>query len=128
MRPITVNKGELLDILRKNRDAHRAIFEEALEGYRKKVVEVLEERLEEARKGRKWDVYVHLTQPEDHTRDYTVAIDMLTMSLSDTAELDEQSFRSFVKDDWQWKRQFLASNSLYSATATKVLGAMGDDD
>lgn len=122
MRPITVDKGPLLATLRKNRDAHRAIFEEALEGYRKKAIEVFEDRLAQIKSGKGFQSYVSLAEPDDHTNDYDVAIAMIEMSVHDQIELDELSFRQFVRDEWQWKKQFLMTNSGYSRTAARMAG------
>jgi hypothetical protein len=43
-------------------------------------------------------------------------------------ELSEQEFGQYVMDDWAWKRQFLLSNSAYSATAANYVGANDFDD
>lgn len=116
-----VDKDQLLEVLQKNRDAHRTIFEEALEGYRTKVLEYLEKRIEEVRKGKKIDHYICLDQPEDHTSDYDRIIKMVEMSTESSIELDQNSFASYVMDDWNWKHQFLTSNSTYSTTAAARL-------
>lgn len=115
MKSVTVEKTELLDILKTNRDAHRAIFENALEGYRIKWIEILEERLEEVRLGRKIDHGIWLNEPVDQTKDYDRAIRMVEMHTKDTIELDEKSIANFVLDDWSWSDQFVTTNSMYTA-------------
>jgi hypothetical protein len=124
VRPVRVSKPDLLAKLEANRAGHRAIFEEALEGYRTKAIELFSAEVEKIRSGQKFRSFVSLTEPEDHTADYDAAIGMLQLSLDDAVELDEQSYRSFVLDEWDWKRQFLATNRSYSATAA----AQADDD
>lgn len=123
MNKIRVKKVDLLDALRKNREGHRAIFEEALEGYHKKVVEELERRLADARANKRFDVSIRLVQPEDHTEDYDRAIEMLEMDLNDEQELSTQEFAQFVQDDWGWRQQFLTSNAMYSTAAMDELGS-----
>ncbi len=126
MQKIKVKKADLLGILRKNRDAHKAVFLEAQEGFRKAVVAALEQRLEVARKGKRVDQYLHLAEPENRTRDYDRTISMLEMDLSDTVELSETDYAQYVLDDWDWKRQFLGTNRAYSSSAARLAEALGD--
>ena len=53
MKEVTVNKEELLEKLRANRDKHRAVFLEARKGYRNAVIRELDCMLQEARDGQK---------------------------------------------------------------------------
>ena len=122
MTSVTVKVDELLDILKKNREAHRAIFLEAQKGYREEVIRRLDDMLADAREGRKITSYVQFEEPSDQTKDYDRAIRILEMSVDDEAELNDQTFRSFVMDDWSWKSNFLLSNSYYSATAASLVG------
>jgi hypothetical protein len=128
MKPIKVNKDQLVAALQENRSKHHAIFEEALEGYKIEAIRQLSRHLDRIRKGQPKRVYISIPQPEDHTSDYDTAIQMMAWSVDDVIELDEQSFKSYVLDDWTWKRQFLASNSFYSKTASDLLGNDDDDD
>lgn len=120
MNEITVPKAQLLSILKVNRGKHRAIFEEALEGYHRRVVEELQARLEAARAGTKWDALIVLVQPENHTKEYDRAIQMLEMDINETVILDEKQFTQFVQDEWGWTDRFLISNSNYSQTAVRA--------
>lgn len=114
MNEIKVNKAELLATVKKNRDAHRAIFEKACEGYRSKAVAELEAMLTEARAGKQIRRGLSLVEPMDQTRDYDRVIRMLEMSVSTEVELGETEFSQYVMDDWQWKRQFTLTNSAYT--------------
>ena len=128
MRPVNVNKTDVLKRLRKNRKAHRAIFLEALEGYRKAAIAEFEKHIERVKKqpaGKNFRVYVSLTQPVDHTEDYDSAIGLLELSVDEVVSLDEDSYRQFYLDQWGWTASFVASNSYYSATAAKQVK---DDD
>lgn len=48
MKSIRADRKKLVEILKKNREEHRKIFLEALDGYKKKVLEILEGALERA--------------------------------------------------------------------------------
>ena len=117
MRPVRVDKKKVLEALKENRSTHRAIFEEAVEGYRKEVVKQLEKHIKQMKSGKPKRTYISIPYPEDHTSDYDDAIEMLEMSLDESIDLDAEAFKAFYKDDWSWKNQFLASNSGYSRTA-----------
>lgn len=117
MQTVNVKKDELLTKVRSNRDKHRGIFEEALDGYQKRCIELLEEHLDRVRRGTRERVVVSIPFPEDHTDDYDVVIAQLEMSVDDEIEVFEQEFRQYVMDQWSWSRSFYATNSVYSATA-----------
>lgn len=121
MNSITVDVDKVLNTLRENRDAHRAIFEEALEGYRSVVIDTLEQQLARAKAGKKINAYIQFSQPEDHTSDYDRVIRMLEWTTDHEITLSEHDFAQYVLNDWKWQQQFLTSNSAYSMTAAKAL-------
>lgn len=123
MERVTVRKGELLTALRENREAHRAIFEEACDGYQAEAIRLLEGHLERIKSGKRVTVYVQLPEPVDHTKDYDRVIRMVEMSVDNEVELEAQDFASYVMDDWRWKAAFLTTNSAYSASATRALSS-----
>lgn len=119
---VIVEKNEIMRVIEKNRESHRTIFKEAIEGYRKKALEVLQQHIKEIEAG-KFFTYISMTQPEDHTRDYDRVLDMLKRHQDSEISLSEPDYAMYVLDDWQWKRQFLTSNSQYSSTAAAALRA-----
>jgi hypothetical protein len=123
MNYVKVNRNELLDVVRKNREQHRKIFEEAIEGYRSAAIKELDAMLNEAKAGKRIRRTVSLVEPVDQTREYNKVIRMLEMSTEDVIELQEHEFSQYVLDDWGWKGQFLASNSAYSSTAMGLFAA-----
>ena len=118
---VTVEVTELRTKINENRTKHRAIFEEAVEGYRQKAVELLEQHITEIKAGKVVRVQVSLPTPEDHTRVYDRVLAMLDMHQQPQIEISEQDFASYVLDDWHWKRAFLTANAMYSATAMASL-------
>jgi len=119
---VSVDKKELLEKLEENRTKHRAIFEEAIVGYRECAIELLDKRLAAIKSGKKINMIFKVIEPQDHTTDYDVAIAMIKMSVDDTIELDQTQFQCYVLDDWRWKRDFLYSNAQYSKTASDEIG------
>lgn len=121
MKTVTVVKADLVKRIEKNRAGHRKIFEEAVEGYKKEAVKLLEQHIKRIQTGKLEEVAVRLPQPRDHTSDYDRVLEMLAMHVEDQIEIDEDAFASYVMDDWSWKQQFLATNAAYSATAARQL-------
>lgn len=122
MENITADRNEVMATLENNRDAHLAIFEEALKGYKTEVMKQLQEHLAKVESSKMYPVSIHIPVPENHIRDYDRAITMLGLSVEPTIVLSEKDVQCYVMDDWAWKRQFLTTNSSYSAAATQALG------
>lgn len=116
MEKIIVDKTELLEKVKQNRTDHRAIFEEALEGFKRSVEEELSRLLAEARAGKRQDIRVVKTCPKDHTGDYDRTIAMIEMAKGDEVTLAEHDFAMYVMDDWGWQAEFLG-NTYGSSTA-----------
>jgi hypothetical protein len=114
MNEIKVKKEELLTVLKRNRYEHRAIFLEALEGYRKQVIAELEVMLAEAKSGRQIRRAVSLVEPINQTSDYDRIIRILEMETRDEIQLQEREFAQYVMDDWAWKQQFTSMTSTYT--------------
>lgn len=113
MDKVVVNKQELLDKLVENRLKHNEIFLAAQLNYRQQMITELDRMLKEAREGKRFQRSVTLCEPVDHTKEYDAAIAMLTMSTDGEIQISHNDFAMFVLDDWQWKRNFLTTNSAY---------------
>lgn len=117
---VRIGKGELLEIVQGNRDEHRKIFEEALEGWKRKVTQELERAYEDAKAGRDWRGHVVITRPEDHTAEYDHVIRLLELSLDDELELSARDFSQYVMDRWGWQGAFLATANQYGSTTSNM--------
>lgn len=118
MDEITVKKVDLLKKLKENRTSHRADFELALEGWYQTGLKELERLVKEAKANKQVNFFLSLPRPEDHTTDYDRAIEMLEMDIDTEVILDEHEFRTFVQDDWGWKKAWNTSNFGYVAAAS----------
>lgn len=114
MDKITVSKEELLDRLRENRERHVGTFEQVLEDYRTKAVELLEEHIDRIREGKVEKVNVILPPPENYESEYDRAIAMVEWEKRDLIELDEHTFSQWVLDEWSWKHAFNQTVATYS--------------
>lgn len=116
MRDVKVHRQELRDKVQINRDQHRGQYERAIKGWRREATRLVQAALVELEAGtRLFAVYTD-APPADHTKDYDCVLEMLRMSVDETITLDQQTFRQYVLDDWQWKEAWSVSNSKYLGT------------
>lgn len=75
------------------------------------------------------DTGLDLVYPEDHSADYERAIQMMKSSIYDTVELSSEEYDSYVLNNWEWKKNFVASNATYVNTMrskyNRVAGPQG---
>lgn len=116
---VTVKKGELLSILRKNKKNHRSVFIDAQKGYRAQVIAELDQMLDDARNGGRIRRAIELVEPQEHTKDYERVIRMLEMSTASTITVTEAQFRSYVMDEWDWRGAFIGSTVAYNSPKFK---------
>ncbi len=111
---MTFKVNELEQSIRKNGREHCAIFERAVEGYRTAVIKALDSRLEDVKAGRKVDLYIRLPEPTNHTADYDSVLEMLAMTTAEQIVLDQDMFRMYVLDEWDWQQDFKTTASNYT--------------
>ena len=117
---IDVPRKKLLKALQENRELHRKIYAEAVEGFRRAAVQLLERELKTRREhdtGPLKRLSVKLDPPQEHLEEYDTAINMLGWAVDDTIELTAEQFSNLVEDKWHWKKNWLEANVLYSRTA-----------
>ena len=119
-RTLKFKKASLLEKIKENRESHRRIFLEALDGYRRKASAILENNLKDLRENRKISSVIKIPVPKDQTRQYDRVISMLENTIQDEIELTGLEYGRYVQDDWEWKEEFLISNATYSETARKM--------
>lgn len=111
---VSVQKTELVTKILANRDQHRTVFLEAVEGFREELLGILESRVDQVKAGNKVSLYIQIPEPEDHTADYDRVISMLSMHTDDIITIDSQDFARYVMDDWEWKRKWVETTSNYT--------------
>jgi hypothetical protein len=116
----TIKRGDLLEKLRTNRELHAKIVQEAREGYVKSAKVALAHKMEELAAGKIAALTFSLRTPVDCTQVYDTTIKMLEMNVDDTVVLAADEFRNLVEDQWDWSREFYASNASYSRTAATI--------
>ena len=93
MRSVKIDRTELLEILKKNREQHIKDFEEAKVGYREDAVKELSEMLEGAKSGGDIKRHINAIQPMSYEDSYNTVIRMLELSIDSSVELTMQEFQ-----------------------------------
>lgn len=124
MREIKVDRKELLEKVRANREKHRTEYLEAVADYRRVAFEEVEkaigrlkrtiDELESGQTIRLNTIVFNLQVPEDHTKDYDQVITMLEMSVEDVLLIKSDEFSKYVMDNWDWKFDFENTKMSYS--------------
>lgn len=111
---VTVNKVELIDTMKKNRETHLKEWQDATAGFKEKLVERLTEMLDRA-KGNIFETNTDLDVPNHHLKDFDRVIKMLEMSTAPEIKISESQFRQYVMDEWSWKHDFEMHKALYTS-------------
>jgi hypothetical protein len=109
---VNVSRLALIKALEKNRERHKATYEKAKVGFKKKLIEVFSRALVVAKTG-KYPTKLHLPIPAAHLEEYDRALGMLKMHTDDTITLTAQEYDCYIRDEWDWKAAWSASNSAY---------------
>jgi len=115
MEYIKVDKADLLEKLRTNREEHRSMFLKAQEVYRTAMIAELDRALQDAREGRDIVRMFRLPVPEDHTADFDTVIEMLEWEQGKTIKLAHHDFQQYVQNQWGWRASFAANTQSYLA-------------
>lgn len=134
---MSFSKAKVIETLEKNRAEHEKIYNEAVEGYRKKLVEALAEVVELVQEKRKEVDEKELPKPSlrkyplsglsvptNSLKEYDTVLEMLSLTDDETIVLDQDQYNCYMKDNWYWMREFLTTNSMYSASAVGKLSSM----
>lgn len=120
MHQVKVSRLAMIERVKANRDQHRAVVLEALDGYRVAVIQELDKMIQTAKEGKKIVTTVELVQPEDHTRDYNRVLDMLDLSVDAEITLSAIDFNRYMRDEWEWDAVFASSNSRYVKSQASI--------
>ena len=116
MDKITVNKQELIDILKKNRDIHISEYEETFDEYQKDTIKIMQKLLREAKKVPQYKsipTHISSSTPQSNKKDYDIAIGMLEFSIDETFEISQHEYKQFVLNEWSWSGNFELTKSMY---------------
>lgn len=113
-----IKKEDLITRLKSNLVKHEKDYKKAMKGWQRKVAQTATKLAFAAKKGTLKDTkLVHelnrLQQPKDMRESYKKTISMIKHSVENIVQLDEFDFTRFMQDDWDWKADWLTSNTGY---------------
>lgn len=109
---------DVLEKLRENKEAHEAEYNKAVEGYKVKLKEDLQQALMQCEvditEGKIPKVpRFNLERPNHHLEEYTTAISMLEMTVNEEITLNQSQYYQYVLDEWDWTYGFRKMSSSY---------------
>jgi len=106
---INVRVSELIIKVEENKKRHVQLYNEAIIGYRKNIIEAFSKKLNDAKDGKDVDHHISLSRPVSREKEYDCLLGMLNMTLDKTMVLTTQQFMQYVNDQWSWKGSFINS-------------------
>lgn len=116
---VNVHRDRLLATLKENREKHGADYEQARVGYVAVTAKQIKEYLVRLAGGELLERAYLPNPPENHTKDYDFAIQMMEWSTDETIELTQTQFAQYVQDNWGWRDRWMVSNSAYMEIASQ---------
>lgn len=123
-RSVHVNRQELLTKLRSNRELHRTEYIEALAEFHERLLSDLKLAVKKVNSTQNTvdlkNFSFHVQFPQNHEREYEDVIEMLEMSVDENIELDSQSFKAYIKNEWHWQGQMRAAKAAYATAGSSL--------
>lgn len=115
---VTVDKTELLGILRTNREQHVTAYAEAEAAYRALIVKEMRKRANGIDKGGEINTsFFQFKEPEEFTDDFDSAIKMLEWHQGNTLDLSREQFDKYVLNNWEWTNRWQTVVGSYTTSA-----------
>jgi lysyl-tRNA synthetase class I len=117
-----VNRDELLEVLKENREKHIAEYKSARKIWLKKAIKELRKVAKRAEQtktlnNKSFMPLGELPKPISYVHSYDTMIARLEAEVKPTVELDDREFQSYWLDNWDWSGQFVGTTSLYGVGA-----------
>ena len=114
MEKVKVQKRNLIEALRTNKDLHQREYDEALIGFRLAAEKELKLKLKELKAGKKDNIYISLQKPVSYVKQYNDVIGMLEISSEEEVSITMEEYLKYYKNEWEWKQTWQLSNAFYS--------------
>lgn len=120
-----VNREKMLTKLQENLEVYRAEYKQALVDYRLHLLEHLMARTAQVQEANPDDHaaletalrkinLVLPSPPGNHEAQYIEAIEMLSYASQEEVEIDRDTFKAWVMNDWKWMGSFKALAASYN--------------
>jgi hypothetical protein len=123
-RSVNVSRTELLAKLKENLEVHRREYQEALVEFKARLVDDLKLATKKVNKTENVEdlknFAFHIQFPQNHEQDYIDVIEMLEMSVDENINLDSESFKAYIKNEWNWQHHFRAAKMAYATVGSAL--------
>jgi hypothetical protein len=123
-RSVNVNRLELLAKLKENLTIHRAEYLEALDEYQARLLADLKLAVKKVNSTQNpaelKEFSFSIQFPPNHEQDFVDVIEMLEMSVDSTINLDSESFKAYIKNEWQWQHHFRTAKLAYASVGSSL--------
>jgi sulfur carrier protein ThiS len=113
MHTVKVAVSDLLAQLKLNRADHIKEYNEAVVGYKKALEKELQEKLKTVRKTGDVSFNFKTVKPQSYENSFIEAITQLEWTVDKEVDLDQQSFKQLVMNQWAWQSNFTATTAMY---------------
>lgn len=108
---VNVNRIQLIVKIKEGMTQHQAQYQEAVVDYQTRLQYELKDLLDAITTADPTsDVVlkakINFNTPQSHVDQYAEAIEMLEFSVDEHINLDDESFRAYVKNQWSWSNSF----------------------
>ena len=117
MNSIKMNRLELLEIVKENKQKHIDAYAESIEDYKVAVLKITTTNLKMAKTAdlEQFKFKTIPSKPTSYEDNYTRAIRMLELSVEAIIDVEESIFNQLVLDEWGWKQQFTTLSASYKS-------------
>lgn len=114
-REIKVNKQQLIDTIKKNKQIHIKEYKQAVVAFKKEALKQLTKLEKAVKAGKTEGIRLDLTVPQDRSTDYDKLILMFNWDLEKEVVLSQGEFNQYVHDEFDFALQARMSNTYYSS-------------
>ena len=114
-RTIKVNKQQLIDKIKENKENHIREFEKAKVAYKEEALKQLAEQIKKVEEGA-LDAKLNLITPIDNSVNYDKIVEMFEWEVDEVVELEQSEFLEYVQDETEFARNAKFSNTFYASS------------
>ena len=111
-RMIIVNKEDLINKVKENKEKHIIEFEKAVKAYKIEAKRKLTEELQKLKEG-SLRIQVSLVSPSNKTEDYDRILASFEWEVNDEVILSQEEFNEYVLDETSFAREAKFANATY---------------
>ena len=118
-RVIKVNKQQLIETIKKNKQLHIKEYKQAVIAFKKEALKQIAKLEKAVKAGNTEGIRLDLTTPQYRASDYDKLVLMFTWDLEKEVELSQGEFNQYIHDEFDFAIAAKMSNTYYSNSKSK---------